>query len=64
MRLSLYDISGRRVRTLLEGLAGEGAHELVWSGRDDAGRSVAAGVYWVRLETEEGARSTQLIRLR
>ncbi len=44
--LRLYDLAGRRVRTLLatQSLAA-GRHTLTWDGRDDAGRTVAAGVY-------------------
>jgi len=48
--LEIYDLAGRVVRTLL---AGErlpaGGHERAWSGRDQAGRRVAAGVYFYRL---------------
>ncbi len=41
--------TGRLVRRL-EILAGPGQHEVVWDGRDEAGRSVPAGVYMYRLE--------------
>ena len=44
VRLSIYDVSGRRVRALLNGSMAAGAQRIGWDGRDDAGRSVAAGV--------------------
>ncbi len=48
--LDVFDASGRRVRRLLASTSsGAGSHTARWDGRDDAGRSVAAGVYFVRL---------------
>jgi hypothetical protein len=50
-RLSVYDLTGRRVATPFDGEAAAGAHEARWNGRDARGARVAAGVYVVRLET-------------
>jgi len=47
--LSVYDTSGRLVRTLLEDRLGPGAHQVVWNGRDAAGRSLNSGVYLYKL---------------
>lgn len=48
--LQVYDLSGRLVRTLADQVAfGPGRHEILWEGRDDTGREVAAGVYCYRL---------------
>ena len=43
--LKLYDTRGRLVRTLLEGMAQRGEHDLVWDGRDNRGRRLGSGVY-------------------
>jgi hypothetical protein len=52
VRLHVYDVAGRRVRTLLDGeVRGSGRHEVFWNGRDDGGRAAAAGTYFYRLET-------------
>jgi hypothetical protein len=48
--LAVYGLRGERVRTLVSGRFGPGRHELRWDGRDDDGRPVAAGTYFVRLE--------------
>jgi flagellar hook assembly protein FlgD len=59
--VSVYDLQGR----LIAGLADEaapGRHLLTWDGRDSAGRNVAAGVYFVRLEGH-GAKETRKITL-
>ena len=48
-RLTIHDLSGRLVRTLIAGERMAGAGEVVWNGTDDHGQSVATGVYFARL---------------
>lgn len=50
VQLTVYDVTGRTVRTLLNGmqLAGEGA--VMWDGRNESGTQVGDGVYLYRLE--------------
>lgn len=47
--LEIFDVAGRRVRTLLEAVRPAGAQAAEWDGRDDDGRRVPAGVYLSRL---------------
>ncbi|HXV13011.1 MAG TPA: FlgD immunoglobulin-like domain containing protein, partial [Candidatus Krumholzibacteria bacterium] len=47
--LRIYDVSGRPVKTLVEGVQSAGSKSATWDGRDDAGRAVASGVYFYRL---------------
>jgi hypothetical protein len=49
VRLTVFDVNGRIVRTLVDGNATAGNHEVVWDGLDMSGRSVASGVYIYRL---------------
>jgi hypothetical protein len=49
--LSVFDLAGRRVRTLMTGEAGSGTNQVTWDGTDAAGRPLSAGVYFYRLET-------------
>lgn len=51
MRVSLriHDVSGRRVRTLVEGYRNSRRYTVRWDGRDDRGIRVASGVYYYRL---------------
>lgn len=58
VRLDVYDVSGARVRTLVQGFASAGAHHPVWDGRDDDGDPVGSGVYFYRLTSGK----TQLTR--
>jgi glucose/arabinose dehydrogenase len=56
-RLSVFDAVGRRVRVLAESLPSGEATTVSWDGRDDGGRSVHAGCFFVRL-VQGGARAT------
>jgi flagellar hook assembly protein FlgD len=49
-RLSVYDVTGRRVRDLETGSAGEGPHSVEWDLRNDDGDRVASGCYLIVLE--------------
>ncbi len=58
-RLAVYSVAGQLVRVLADGPMDAGRHGLVWDGLDDAGRSVASGVYLCRLTVADaGARSS------
>ncbi len=47
--LAVYDVSGRKVSTLVSGFAAAGPNRARWEARDDLGRRVPAGMYFVRL---------------
>lgn len=49
--LRIYDVLGRRVRTLTDGLKAGGSHVVSWDGRDEAGQPAASGVYLYTLDT-------------
>jgi hypothetical protein len=50
VRIRIYDVAGRLVRTLLDEPRPAGRHEAVWRGRDRHDRPVAAGVYFCRMQ--------------
>jgi len=50
-RLSIYDVTGRLVATLVDESLGAGPQARIWQGRDDAGRPLPSGAYYLRLET-------------
>lgn len=54
VELTLFDISGRQVRTLARGAFAAGSHDVAWNGLDAAGRPASPGVYLARLK---GART-------
>jgi hypothetical protein len=50
--LSVYGLDGRRLRRLESRRAPAGPHAVAWDGRDDAGRTLPAGVYLARLRAD------------
>ena len=55
--VGIYDLAGRRMRALHRGREAIGHYELIWDGRDDAGRLVAPGIYLFRAAVEVGDRN-------
>jgi hypothetical protein len=59
--IRLYDVAGRTVAELADGVYPAGEHMQGWDGRDAHGRSVAGGVYLMRLETMGQTRTTRVL---
>ena len=63
-RLVVYNILGRKVRTLLDEYYPAGTHTVTWDATDDYGSTVASGVYFYRLETEATTLSHKMMLLK
>lgn len=63
-QLDVYDAQGRLVRNLVKGRLDAGRHSVTWDGRDEAGSSMASGVYFYRLESAEGSRSKRMLLIK
>jgi hypothetical protein len=61
LRLEVFDVAGRRVARLASHGFDPGVHEMHWNGRSDEGRSLGAGVYFVRLSAPN--LTTQTVRV-
>ena len=64
VKLALYDLLGRRVRTLIDGPVAAGVQTPRWAGDDDHGRPVPSGVYLAKLVTPGATRSIRLVLAR
>jgi hypothetical protein len=62
-RVEVFDVAGRRVRTIVAGDLPAGSHELVFDGRDDAGRELPPGLYRVHARTASESSSRALVRV-
>jgi len=62
--LSVYDLSGRRVKTLRRGTLRAGYQEFGWDGTDERGLAASSGVYFVRLLTPSCSISARIVRSR
>lgn len=64
VELAIFDVAGRRVRTLLDDELPEGHGEVHWDGRDGRAAPLGSGVYFVRLSAAGGQRVARLVMLR
>ena len=62
--LEVFDLAGRRVRTIDAGWREAGRHEAKWDGIGASGERVQGGVYFYRLGAEGATRTRKLVALR
>jgi hypothetical protein len=60
----IFDVTGRLVRTLHDGVREAGMHRVVWDGTSESGDEVASGVYYCRLEALGETHSTSMVLLK
>jgi choice-of-anchor B domain-containing protein len=64
VRLKVYNVVGKEIRTLVDEVQQAGSHRIVWDGRDESGDLVPSGVYLYRLETSGFFRGYKMLLLR
>ncbi len=66
VQLAVYNMAGQKVANLVEGVREAGSYAIRWDGRDDAGRGLASGIYFYRLQAgrtvQETSRKLLLLR--
>jgi hypothetical protein len=62
--LEIFDVRGRRVATLADGLMQRGSHTFVWAGHDGRGQRVSTGIYFIRMRTGQKSVSRRIILIR
>jgi hypothetical protein len=60
----VYDILGRKVKTLIDANMTSGRHVALWNGLDEFGYPVASGVYVYRLETKNFTQAKKMILMK
>ncbi|MFH1279052.1 MAG: hypothetical protein ABIK65_11830 [Candidatus Eisenbacteria bacterium] len=63
VRLTAHGPGGRLVERIASGPFAAGSHEVLWAGTSTAGRSAGPGVYFLRLETEDGVSTKKVVLL-
>jgi len=61
---NIYDVSGRFVRNIIEGTQMPGEYDMMWDGKDYAGKSVTNGVYFLRFSAGDYEETKQIVWLR
>ena len=62
--LSVFNILGQKVITLVSGNMSAGNHEVTWEGTDETGSTVTSGVYFYRLTTEQNSETRKMMLMK
>lgn len=62
--LKIYDISGRMVRSLMQGRKDSGRYEVLWDGRNEEREQVSGGIYFCRLTTRHLSQTAKIVLIR
>ncbi len=62
--VEIFDPAGRVIRRIEPGLVGSGTHEILWDGRDEAGRRLASGVFFYRFRAGDEVKGGTLVLVR
>lgn len=64
VRLDIYDVTGRRVRTLVDGDQPAGIYDVIWDGTGEDGVRVTSGIYFCRLSWNGKSQTTRMVLLK
>lgn len=64
VELTVYNVLGQHIKTLVDRPMAAGEHVAVWDGRGESGQSVASGIYFYRLTTEETVATRKMLLLK
>ena len=62
--LNIYDMNGKLIKTLINGNIPAGYHEILWDGKDNAGKAVNSGMYISRLLAGEQSDSQKMLMVK
>jgi hypothetical protein len=63
VRIRVFDVNGRLVRSLRDGLLTAGKHSVEWDGRTESGEAARVGIYFIRVSLRDRTLSAKVVRL-
>ncbi len=64
VNVTVFDLAGRQIQTILSDELAAGTHTVSWLGKDDSGNRVNAGVYFVRIFTDDATVTRKVVLTR
>ncbi len=64
VELTVYNLKGQKVKTLVKDNLESGNHTVLWNGRDDKGKSVSSGIYFYKLKTDNHEETKKMILMK
>jgi len=62
--IAIYDVMGRKVRTIVSGRFAPPSHRITWDGKDENGAELASGIYFIRESTSLSSQTRKLVIVR
>jgi len=64
VEISIYNIKGQKIKSLINKKYEQGVHKAVWDGKDSSGKEVGTGVYFYKLDSGKSVQTKKMILLR
>ena len=64
VRVTVYNVAGARIRSLVDAPLEAGPHVVRWDGKDDRGRDAGSAAYFIRMDAPGGSETRKAILLR
>ena len=61
VKLTIYNLKGQKVKTLLNNVGNKGLNSVTWNGKDMDGKPVASGVYFTHIDTGKSSHTERII---
>ncbi len=62
--LSIYNIKGQKIKTIMKNCLKSGQHNIVWDGQDESGKHISSGIYFGLLETPDFKTTKKMILIK
>jgi flagellar hook assembly protein FlgD len=63
VKIAIYDVAGRLTKSVIDEKVKPGRYSEDWKGKDDAGRTLASGVYFVKMITDDYKKTVKVVIL-
>ena len=57
--ISIYNLKGEKIKTLLNAIKNQGSYKLIWNGKNNAGKAVTSGIYFYKMDIDGKTQSTK-----
>lgn len=64
VRVSVYNLKGQLIRSLVNESKAAGFHRVIWNGRDDRGAAVASGIYFYRMDAKNYSATKKMMLMK
>ena len=64
LKIKIHDITGKKIKTIMDGIQKAGYHNYIWNSKNDMGQNVSNGIYFYSIETQLEQKTKKMILVR